>query len=71
MKRFLLFYGTNYYPYPDGGMGDFQDSYSTLDDAISDGEANGDWWNVLDIETRKVYGVWEDYTGEKAVKLDG
>jgi len=56
MKRFLVFFGSQYYP--GGGMNDFMDDYDTLDEAIKEIEkrAEGDWmyyWgHIWDSETR-------------------
>ena len=62
MKRFLLFSGVNYYPR--GGMGDFNDSFDTLEAArqrvqlaseswhkfVVDG-FNVDWAEIVDCQT--------------------
>lgn len=36
VKRYLLFYGDNYYP--SGGWGDFQGDFDSLDDAVEAAE---------------------------------
>lgn len=48
MKNFLLFYGEQYYPV--GGMGDFHDSFNTLEEAreVLVG-ADFDWFHVWSV----------------------
>jgi hypothetical protein len=55
---FLLFCGDRYYPL--GGAEDYKGQYATLEDAVEAGKASRhDWYNILDIETGKIYPSYE------------
>ncbi|MGA9780033.1 MAG: hypothetical protein WBS33_17365 [Verrucomicrobiia bacterium] len=52
LKRFLLFTYAAYYP--GGGWGDFEDSYSTLEEArsaLAEAEYWPECWDIIDLET--------------------
>jgi len=48
MKRYLLFYGSYYYP--DGGWNDFEGDYDTVEEAMDDFilEHSDDWYQIID-----------------------
>lgn len=52
MKRFLLFFGSNYYPA--GGMADFQGDFATLEEALkfSTIRTGWDWIQIYDTTIR-------------------
>jgi hypothetical protein len=56
MKRFLLFYGSDYYPR--GGWDDLASSFDSLQEALEYvATKHCDWYQVIDMETRnKVSG---------------
>ena len=56
MKRYLLFYGDNYYP--SGGWGDFHGSFDTIQEAQqvflkTDSPWKPDWYQIVDTTTGK------------------
>ena len=55
MKRYLLFYGQNYYPC--GGWDDLHGSFNTAEEAFRVARKNFDgaevWFQVVDTETMK------------------
>jgi hypothetical protein len=65
MKNYLLFAGYTYYP--DGGWGDFQEAFDSLEEAkaVVAGEAgkNWDWAEVVALSQMKVIAHWQRGTG--------
>lgn len=66
--QYLLFAGYNYYP--GGGMNDFVEEFSTVEDAkrhaanVSDSYGSEyDWWHIYDAHTGLVY-YHEDFDDE-------
>ena len=54
LQQFIVFAGDNYYP--GGGWDDFQGSYETLQEALTEAPALGEWWHIVDTKTGEVYG---------------
>jgi len=54
MKRFLLFYGQNYYP--DGGWRDYIGAYDSLEEAQRRliGSYHYDWHQIVDTTTGQI-----------------
>lgn len=55
LKRYLLFYGDNYYPF--GGWEDFKGSFATPDEAMVGLRSSGDWsdwYHIVDSETGRI-----------------
>lgn len=64
MKRYLLFFGDNYYPL--GGWGDFQGDFDCVELAKDyllkkDKYDSFDWAQVIDTETKAI--VWNNKEG--------
>lgn len=55
MKRYLVFAGSQYYPY--GGWSDFQGDWDTLAEAVEYSCLCGiafDWWHIVDTTTKQI-----------------
>lgn len=53
MKRYLLFAGDKYYPYP--GWLDFVDDFDSWEDAVKQADTiKCDWWHVVDTTTKEI-----------------
>lgn len=63
MKRFLLFAGMEYYP--NGGWGDFRNSFDTLEEAkreiLVEIVQGNDWYQIVDGRTGEIV----DGSGQK------
>ena len=57
MKRYMLFFGNDYYPR--GGCDDLVDLYDNWEDAVQKAmEPTWDWCHIYDLKERKIAKEW-------------
>ncbi len=63
-KPWLLFCGANYYPL--GGLGDFVDSFASLNEALAsltrEPDISGSWAEIANWQTGEAYAYSRKYT---------